>query len=255
MKRVQRRQAILIVLAVVGSVSVLNFLGTFINKTFGTIRPCLCNSRIIFNESGVIDKSSRWRKLAKTEYVFTAYLDDREPCTALITVLGFGEMSDSPLHGTLLLYSGERIQLGKYKKKMILNPYGDYSFERLGPCAYSWPLPAMVSSVGYLKSIEVRQIGPHAGTKTNELFNKVCTVTMFRSKIVTIFVRNTQVYKICKFCQAIFYSCHKIRHQLLQFHLFYYALSNCGDLIASPCKDKRVVNNTKSLLVILTSHN
>ncbi|XP_028400972.1 uncharacterized protein LOC114524057 isoform X2 [Dendronephthya gigantea] len=163
MIRSQRRQAILTFLAVIGSVSLLNFVGTFLNKTFSTFGPCLCNSRIIFNESGVIDTSSCWRQLAKTTYVFTAYLDDRDPCMALITVLGFGVMSEAPLRGTLLLHSGERIELGKYKKKMILNPYGDYSLERLGPYTYSWPLPATVPSVGYLKSIEVQQIRSYAG--------------------------------------------------------------------------------------------
>ena len=162
--RIPRRQAFLL-FAVIGGLTVWNLIGIFFGGKSGTVSPCICNSRIIFNQSGEIDTSSRWRKLGRATYVFTAYLDDREPCSVLLTVLGFGEKSEPPLYGNLLLNNGEKIYLGKYTYKKILNPNGDYSLKRLGPFAFSWPLPVEITSVTYLKSIRVQQTHIDTGIK------------------------------------------------------------------------------------------
>lgn len=157
MMRLQRRKIYLSVLAVFSAFTILNFIATFFNSTFRKVVPhkCLDNSHIKFNASGYIDTTNRWRMLGLTTYVFTAYLDDREPCSSVITVLGFGEKTELPFDGTLLLRNGTEIFLGSYKKRMLLNPYGDYNMERLGPYAYLWPLNVDLITASSLKSIIV----------------------------------------------------------------------------------------------------
>jgi hypothetical protein len=137
----------------------------FIAATLGRVnyRHCLDDSSTRFNESGVIDTNSRWRKLGLATYVFTAYLDDRESCSPQITVMGFGEKSESPLYGTLLLHNGARIHLGKYGDKKKLNPKGNYTLRKLGPYAYLWLLPVEVINARYLRSIIVQQSHPTTG--------------------------------------------------------------------------------------------
>ena len=113
------------------------------------------NTNITFNEAGVIDTSSRWKKLGLETYLFTAYMDDRIPDSPLISVLGFDSRSELLLDGTLLLHGGERIPLGSCKEKRALNPN---SFKQLKPYAYLWPLPSQVTNATYLKSILVQQL-------------------------------------------------------------------------------------------------
>jgi hypothetical protein len=147
---------------------ILNFIATFLNpaKTSEGYEHCLDGSHIKFNQSGVIDTSSKWRKLGLATYVFRAYLDDRDPCSAVITVLGFGEKSESALYGTLLLRNGARVHLGECKGKKKLNPTGYYTLGMLGPYAYSWPLPTEVVTASSLDSILVQQFHPTTGKYT-----------------------------------------------------------------------------------------
>jgi hypothetical protein len=122
-------------------------------------------AKVNFKESGVIDTTSQWRKLGQATYVFTAYLDDRNPDYVLLTVLGFDSHSEPLLNGTLLLHSGERLPLGRCKTKRTLHEVG--SVKRLRAYAYNWPLPAQVTNVTHLKAIYVEQFHP---TKGNSIF-------------------------------------------------------------------------------------
>ena len=166
---------------------ILNFIATFLSPasvTFDNDEHCLDGSHIRFNQSGQIDTSSQWRKLGLATYVFTAYLDDRHPCSAVITVFGFGEKSESPLYGTLLLHNGARMHLGECKDKKKLNPTGRYTLGKLGPYAYSWPLPRDVVTPIDLNSILVQQSHPMTG-KT-------------QAKIpITIPVYSTKTFAVC----------------------------------------------------------
>ncbi|CAB4006087.1 Hypothetical predicted protein, partial [Paramuricea clavata] len=139
------------------------------SATLGRVSHCPDDSSIKFNESGVIDTNSQWRKLGLATYVFTAYLDDREPCSPLITVMGFGEKSESPLYGTLLLHNGAKIYLGKYGDRKKLNPTGHYTLGKLGPYAYLWLLPVEVINARYLRSIIVQQYHPTTGKTEAEI--------------------------------------------------------------------------------------
>jgi hypothetical protein len=139
------------------------------SATLGRVSHCPDDSSIKFNESGVIDTNSRWRKLGLATYVFTAYLDNREPCSPLITVMGFGEKSESPLYGTLLLHNGAKIYLGKYGDRKKLNPTGHYTLGKLGPYAYLWLLPVEVIDARYLMSIIVQQYHPMTGNASCSL--------------------------------------------------------------------------------------
>ena len=153
-------------LAVIGCFTVINFVSRFLNTRTSCVKmhsSCLYESSIKFNGSGVIDTSSEWRKLGQARYLFTAYLDDREPCSTVITVFGFGVKSESSLYATLLFDNDTRICLGKYDERKILNPYGSYNLKRLGPYAYSWTLPAIIVNASHLKSIVIQQIHPPKG--------------------------------------------------------------------------------------------
>jgi hypothetical protein len=69
---------------------------------------------------------------------------------------------------------------------------------------------------------------------------------VLRAEIPTtlaISARNTKVYKICKLCKPIFSAFYNISQQTLQFYSFWYALSSCGDLFASPCLVLKLVYN------------
>lgn len=150
-------------LLVLAAFIILKPIATFVNKTLVTRAPCLDNSHTKFSASGYIDQASHWQKLGLTTYVFTAYLDDREPCSALIAVLGFGVKSESPLNGTLLLHNGGKIHLGKYREKKVLYPTGHYTPGYLGPYAYLWHLPPEVTTGNHLKSIILHQSNPVTG--------------------------------------------------------------------------------------------
>ncbi len=98
--KIQRCKVFLTFIAVSGAgFLILNFIATFFNtaETFRREGHCLDDSHITFNKSGLIDTFSQWRKRDRVTYVFTAYLDDRDPCSAVITVMGFGEKSESLL--------------------------------------------------------------------------------------------------------------------------------------------------------------
>ena len=114
-------------------------------------------------ETDVMDAKTRWQKLGRVTYIFTAYLDSRSPDLDLITVMGFDSHSEPPLNGTLVFHSGKRIPLGRCKEKRVLNVLG--SLERLQPYAYLWPLPDQVTNSTYLslKSILIQQVHPLAG--------------------------------------------------------------------------------------------
>ncbi len=163
MIRVHRLKCYVIFLTAIGGFVTFHFTAIFLNKTSDTVIHCLDDTHIKFNESGVIDATSQWKKLGRATYVFTAYLDDREPCSALITVMGFGEKYESPLFGTLSLHNGARIRLGKYGERRILDPYEFYTPEKLGPYAYVWPLPAEVTTASDLRSIVVQQFHSMSG--------------------------------------------------------------------------------------------
>ena len=127
------------------------------------------STNINFPETDVIDTNTRWQKLGRVTYIFTAYLDNRSPDLGMITVMGFDSHSEPPLNGTLLFDSGERIPLGRCKEKRGLNVLG--SLERLQPYAYLWPLPAQVTNSTYLslKSILIQQFHPSAGITEAEI--------------------------------------------------------------------------------------
>jgi hypothetical protein len=137
------------------SITVFNRTETVIQRANGA------GVNVNLKESGVIETNSQWRKLGQATYVFTAYLDDRNPDYVLLTVLGFDSHSEPLLNGTLLLHSGERLPLGKCKTKRTLHEVG--SVKRLRAYAYNWPLPAQVSNVTHLKSIYVEQFHPTKG--------------------------------------------------------------------------------------------
>ena len=142
----QRKTSLYISFAAIGLVLILN-VAIFGRRTYSTgALTCLDDSRISFNESGVIDMTSQWKKLGLATYVFSSYLDDREPCSAKLTVLGFGEKSESPISGTLLLGNGVRIRLGDFEERKKLNPTGEYTLGKLGPYAYLWSLPGDVTA-------------------------------------------------------------------------------------------------------------
>lgn len=156
--RQRRKSCLYITLAVIGLGIILN-VANFGTQIFGEalVKPaCLDDSRITFNESGVIDTISQWRKLGLATYIFTSYLDDREPCSPMLTVMGFGEKSESPISGTLLLHNGLRMTLGEYEERRKLNPTGGYSIGKLGPYAYLWPLLGEVTT-NHLRSILLQQ--------------------------------------------------------------------------------------------------
>ena len=125
----------------------------------------LDDARIYFNESGEIDTTSRWRNLSLTTYVFTSYLDDRKNYSVMLTVLGVGQETESPISGTLLLHNGVKISLGEYEERKKLNPSAFYIGRRLGPFAYSWPLPGNVTA-NSLRSIVVQQRHNMTGNTT-----------------------------------------------------------------------------------------
>ena len=179
--RGQHRRILKSLVIIVGFVLLLNiFIATILNQTFGRV-ACQDNSYAKFSNSGVIDTTNEWKKLGLATYVFTAYVDDREPCSTIITVLGFGEKSESSLHGTLVLTKDVKIHLGMCKDKKKLNPTGDYTLGKLGPFAYSWPLPADVTNTSYLKSITLKQTHPITGTKviTSRTVDKVFRTRVF----------------------------------------------------------------------------
>ena len=132
------------------------FLATLILfDTIGSFSERATSSNINVKEAGVVDTTSQWRKLGQATYVFTAYLDDRDPDAVLITVLGFDSKSEPFLNGTLLLHNGESIPLGRCKEKRTLN--ADGSLKQQQAYEYKWPLPAQVANTNYLKSILVQQ--------------------------------------------------------------------------------------------------
>ena len=108
---------------------------------------------------GIIDTTSHWRRLGRTTNVFSAYLDDRNPYSIKVTVMGFGESLETPLNGTLLLTNGSKIRLGQYSEKKKSNPSGGYTRRWLGGYGYIWRLPAEIANATYLtmKSIVVQQ--------------------------------------------------------------------------------------------------
>ena len=114
-------------------------------------------------ETDVMDGNTRWQKLGRVTYIFTAYLDSRSPDLDLITVMGFDSHSEPPLNGMLVFHNGERVPLGRCKEKRVFNELA--SRERLQPCAYLWPLPDQVTNSTYqsLKSILIQQVHPSAG--------------------------------------------------------------------------------------------
>ena len=144
-----------ILVSVIGWMLTFYFTAKIINSNIDTSWPDF--TQVILNETGVIDTSSQWRKLGPATYVFTAYLDDRSRSSAVITVMGFGEKSESTLYGTLVFCNGTKILLGKYKERRILNPYGLYSRKRLGPYAYLWPFHPRIIAASCLKSIIIKQ--------------------------------------------------------------------------------------------------
>lgn len=163
MMRIQIFELFFTLLLLLAAFIILKLVTTFANNTLATRASCLDNSHSKFNASGYVDQASRWQKLGMATYVFTAFLDDREPCSASIAVLGFGVKSESPLNGTLLLRNGEKIHLGKFREKKVLYPTGHYTLGYLGPYAYLWPLPPEVTNGNHLKSIIVHQRDPVTG--------------------------------------------------------------------------------------------
>ena len=127
------------------------------------------STKINFQENDASATNTRWQKLGRVTYVFTAYLDNRNPDLDLITVMGFDSHSEPSLNGTLLFHSGKRIPLGRCKEKRVLNELG--SLERLQPYAYHWSLPAQVTYSTYfsLKSILIQQFHPLAGITEAEI--------------------------------------------------------------------------------------
>jgi hypothetical protein len=79
--------------------------------------------------------------------------------------------------------------------------------------------------------------------------------TTFGPKMVAISARNTKVYKICEICKAIFSSFYNISQPnfAILLVLVNYALSSCGDLLASPCLVLKLLYNgiVYSALLIL----
>ena len=116
------------------------------------------STNINFQETDVSDRNTRWQKLGRVTYVFSAYLDNRNLDLDVITVMGFDSHSEPPLNGTLLSHSGKRVPLGTCKEKRALNALG--SLEHLQPYVYLWPLPAQVTNSSYisLKSILIQQL-------------------------------------------------------------------------------------------------
>ena len=119
-----------------------------------------------YYEAGYLDEVSQWKKLGPTTHMFTAYLDDRKPCSTLVTVLGFGEKSDPPLYGTLVFQNGATIKLKTSDERAVLNPYGTYSNDRLGPYAFSWTLPSEARVPAELNAIVIHQ---DSGDKASHL--------------------------------------------------------------------------------------
>ena len=163
-------------------------------------------SQVILNETGVIDANSQWRKLGPETYVFTAYMDDRRRSSVVITVMGFGEKSESPLYGTLVLRNGTKIPLGKYRERRILNPYGLYNRKRLGPYAYLWPFQPGIFAASCLKSIIMKQSTLTTGTiqkeiaitfpvKTRKLFGVCIDSPLFGSIKARTIIENIEINK------------------------------------------------------------
>ena len=148
---------IILYVAVLSSLQLRESINTSCSKTLYPVH---------YNEAGYFDEVSQWRKVGPTTYVFSAYLDDRKPCSTLVTVLGFGEKSDPPLYGTLVFQNGATIKLKTSDERAVLNPYGTYSNDRLGPYAFSWTLPSEARVPAELNAIVIHQ---DSGDKASHL--------------------------------------------------------------------------------------
>ena len=163
-------------------------------------------TQVILNETGVIDANSQWRKLGPATYVFTAYMDGRRRSSVVITVMGFGEKSEPPLYGTLVLRNGTKIPLGRYKERRILNPTGRYNRKCLGPYAYLWPFHPGIFAASCLKSIIMKQSTLTTGTiqteiaitfpvKTRKLFGVCIDSPLFGPITARTIIENIEINK------------------------------------------------------------
>ena len=190
-------------------------------------------TQVILNEAGVIDANSQWRKLGPATYVFTAYWDDRERSSVVITVMGFGEESETALYGILVLCNGTKIPLGKYKEKRILNPYGLYNRKRLGPYAYLWPFHPGILAASCLKSIVIKQSTVTTGTiqteiaitfpvKTRKLFGVCIDSPLFGAIKARTIIENIEINKALGSEWFTFYI-YTIEHTSMQVHNISYS--------------------------------
>ena len=138
-----------------------------------------------FQENDVSATNTQWQKLGRVTYVFSAYLDNRNPDLDVITVMGFDSHSEPLVNGTLLFHSGERIPLGRCKEKRALHALG--SLEHLQPYAYLWPLPAQVTNSAYLNLTSI----------LIEQFHQLAETTEAEIKIRLPAVSSTKTFGVC----------------------------------------------------------